>query len=208
MKKIILLCTIALLATVNVLGQSFKETFDSNSLKWTECTIDNKENIKSFIDKGVLTVHSEKTFNMFTGETMYSFSESMCYAPIDVQKPFKVITHFRYDDEDYICGIRFNMRDNGTYYAIVLSPSAKKIYCQRSVDNIVVGSIYQGISFPKLKKGENYELVLENNGGDLTVTFQNLPVFELRYLPCEYSGFGFFTKGDINMYVDDVEFIQ
>ena len=208
MKKLLFFSAAVLCICASASAESYKETFDSNSLNWTECTFDNRENIKSFIDRGVLTVHSEKNTNIWTGVTEYSFSESMCYAPIDVQKPFKIITHFRYDDGDYACGIRFNMRDNGTYYAIILKQWASKIVFQRVVDGEVVGGISQGYLFPKLKKGENYELIIENKGGELRVTMQDVPVFAIRYMPCEYTGFGYFTRGDINLYVDDVEFKQ
>ena len=40
MKKIIFLGVIALGFSVNANSQTFKETFDANSLEWTECAFE------------------------------------------------------------------------------------------------------------------------------------------------------------------------
>lgn len=207
-KSIIFAAALAIACTANVSAQQYVETFDSNSLEWTECTFDNKENIKAFIDKGVLTVHSEKNTNILTGRVSYSTSMSTCYAPIDVKKPFKITTHLRYENDDFGCGIMFNLKDNGTYYAISLLEEAKKIYFQRWVDNENVGGFVQGFQYPKLKKGQFYELILESNGDAITLTMQGVPVFKLRYMPLTYTGFGFITYGEQEMIVDDVIFEQ
>ena len=192
----------------NVSAQKYVENFDSNSLEWTECTFDNKENIKAFINKGVLTVHSEKNTNFFLGAVSYSTATSTCYAPIDVKKPFKVTTHIRYASDEDPCGMMFNLKDDGTYYAILLNESTKKIFFKRWEDNKWVGGFTQGFIYPKLQKGQFYELVLESNGDAITLTMQGIQVFKLRYMPLTYSGFGFISYGEQEIIVDDVVFEQ
>lgn len=207
-KNFIFLAALAIACSANVSAQQYVENFDSNSLEWTECTFDNKENIKTVIAKGVLTVHSEKNTNFFSGATTLSTAISTCYAPIDVKKPFKITTHLNYSDDNYPCGVMFNLKDEGTYYAIVLKEDAKKILFQRWENNQLVGGYTQGFPFPKLKKGQFYELVLESNGNTISFTMQGIPVFKLRYMPLTYSGFGYLTYGDQEMIVDDVIFEQ
>lgn len=207
-KSFILAAALAIACTANVSAQQYVENFDSNSLEWTECTFNNKENIKAFIDKGVLTVHSEKNTDFFTGRVSFSTSTSTCYAPLDVKKPFKITTHLRYSEEDFPCGIMFNLKDDGTFYAISLNESAKKVYFQRWVDNEKVGGFTQGFQYPKLKKGQFYELVLESNGDAITFTMEGVQIFKLRYMPLSYNGFGFITYGEQEMIVEDVIFEQ
>lgn len=207
-KNFIVLAALAIACSATVSAQKFVETFDSNSLEWTECTFDNNENVKAFIDKGFLTVHSEKNTNFFTGAQSWSTGLSTCYAPIDVKKPFKVTTHLRYNNDETMCGMMFNMKDEGNYYVISLVEDNKKIYFQRWEDNKLVGGITQGFPYPKLKKGQFYELILESNGGTITLTMEGIPVFKLRYMPLEYAGFGFITHGEQELIVDDVVFEQ
>jgi len=208
MKKNILLIAAIILAS-NIYAQySIKENFESNSMGWSECTFDNKENIKMFIDKGVLTIHSERNTNIWAGTVTYSFAESSCYVPLNMMKPFKIITHFRYTNDEALCGIMFNEKDNGTYYALAFDEDNKKVYFQRVVDNNIVGGHTQGFPFPKLRKGEWYELVIIYDGQTIEAILQDIPVFSLRYMPLEYAGFGFFTRGEQEMIVDDIEFIQ
>ena len=207
-KNFILAAALAIACSANVSAQQFVENFDSNSLEWTECTFDNKENIKAIIDKGVLTVHSEKNTNVFTGQVSLSGASSICYAPIDVKKPFKITAHFRFEDDDFPCGMMFNLKDDGTFYSISFVESAKKIYFQRWVDNENVGGFTQGYQYPKLKKGQYYEMILESNGDAITFTMQGVQIFRLRYMPLTYNGFGFKTFGEQEMVIDDVIFEQ
>ena len=57
MRKILLMATM-FVVTFSVNAQSYKETFDSNSLEWTECAYKNGVGT-AIIDKGVMTVSSK-----------------------------------------------------------------------------------------------------------------------------------------------------
>lgn len=54
MKKLIL-CAVLFSASVSANAQGYKETFDSNSLEWTECAYKNGIGT-AIIDKGVMTI--------------------------------------------------------------------------------------------------------------------------------------------------------
>ena len=91
MKKVILIFS-TLLAMVSIVNaQSIKETFDANSLEWTECAYESN-NGSAIIDKGVLTIKSKgvnKGLTALLGTQVGSntFFETHCYAPLDVMKP-------------------------------------------------------------------------------------------------------------------------
>lgn len=57
MKKLITVALI-IIPFINIEAQSFKETFDSNSLEWTECAYESN-NGTAIIDKGVMTIKSK-----------------------------------------------------------------------------------------------------------------------------------------------------
>ena len=91
----IFFASFAMISIVN--AQSIKETFDANSLEWTESTYESN-NGSAIIDKGVLTVKSKgvnKGLTALLGTQVGSntFFETHCYAPLDVMKPFKIRTH-------------------------------------------------------------------------------------------------------------------
>lgn len=208
MKKNILFL-VALCAASVCQAQTFIEDFSSNSLGWTECTFDNAGNIKMYVsESGELVVHSEKNTNFFTGERTYSTAFSMAYAPINVLKPFKIVSHFKFKADNAPCSFLFNMKDDGNHYAITFLKDDAKVYFQRFGDNKLIGGLSQGFPYPKLRKGEYYEMVLTSDGQTLSLTLQGQPVFSLRYMPLTYSGIGFMTHGEQEMLIDDISFTQ
>ena len=58
MKKIIGIITIALGISNGVYAQSIKETFDANSLEWTECAYESNSGT-AIIDGGKMTITSK-----------------------------------------------------------------------------------------------------------------------------------------------------
>ena len=79
-------------------AQSFVDTFDANSLGWTECAFESNKG-SAIIDKGVMTIKS-KGENKTAGALLSvmsgvatkvgenTFFETHCYAPLDVKKEF------------------------------------------------------------------------------------------------------------------------
>lgn len=216
MKRLITVALI-IISFINIKAQSFKETFDSNSLEWTECAYESN-NGTAIIDKGVMTIKSKgekKAAGAFltamTGVATQvgndTFFETHCYAPLDVNQPFKIISRVTIDKlgNDQAVGFIFNYRDGGNFYCF--SFNDEMVSFIRYVDNMVVGNISQSVRWDKKKKTEQ-EWTLTSENGVLSFNVDGVPILKVRYMPLEYTGVGFYTFGKQKLVVDDVEFIQ
>lgn len=202
---------------LSVQAQTFKETFDANSLEWTECAYESNSGT-AVIDGGKMTITS-KGENKGLGAVLTvlsgvqtkvgknTFFETHCYAPLDVQKPFKIRTHVNIEKlaSDRMAGLVFNYKDGGNFYCFAFND--EMVCFNRYVDNVIVGQIQQGVKWADKKKvDQEWELI--SDGQVLTFIVDGMQILKVRYMPLEYSGFGFYTFGKQELAVDDVEFIQ
>lgn len=216
MKKYLLLLGV-LLQSANMSAQSYKETFDANSLGWTECAYESNKGT-AIIDKGVMTITS-KGENKFAGALLSAMSgvatkvgentffETHCYAPLNVQKPFTIRAHVKIQklSDDRNAGLVFNYKDGGNFY--VFSFNREMVTFMRYVDAKVVGGIDQGVKWADRSKiDQEWELV--SDGQELTFKVDGMQLLKVRYMPLSYSGVGFYTFGKQELIVDDIEFIQ
>lgn len=198
-------------------SQSFKETFDANSLEWTECAYESYSGT-ALIDNGVMTIKSKgenKTLGAIgtalTGVAMKvgenTFFETHCYAPLDVAKPFKITSRVTIDKlgKDRIVGLVFNYKDDGNFYCFTFDENMVRF--MRYVGGVVVGSVQQGVKWEDKSKVD-HEWELTSIDGVLSFVVNGMPVLNVRYMPLEYSGFGYYTFGKQKLVVDEVEFIQ
>lgn len=211
MKKIIILFCAMIVSLAGANAQSVKETFDSNSLNWNECAAESDAGT-SVIDKGVLTITSKginKFWSAMLGQKMgeNTYFTCFCYAPLNILHSFKVRTNVTIDklDDGKLAGLIFNYKDDGTFYAFVFDETTVRFL--RYVDNKLVGSISQSIKWGKTRKVKQ-EWDLESDNSTLTFTVNGLQIMKVRYMPLEYTGFGYYTFGKQKLIVDDVEFIQ
>lgn len=202
---------VALLFAATANAQGIKETFDSNSLNWNECASESEAG-KSVIDKGVLTLTSNgvnKFWSAMVGRQVgeNTYFTCFCYAPLNMQHSFKIKTNVTIDKlgDDKLAGLIFNYKDDGTFYAFVMSENLVRF--MRYVDNKLVGSISQSIRWTKRSNAEQ-EWVLESDNSTLTFSVNGMEIMKTRYMPLQYSGFGYYTFGKQKLVVDDVEFIQ
>ncbi|WP_336534763.1 hypothetical protein [Bacteroides acidifaciens] len=81
-----------------------------------------------------------------------TFFETHCYAPLDVQKPFKIRTHVNIQKltNDRTTGLVFNYRDGGNFYCFNFNNEMVRF--ERRVDGIVVGAIQQGVKWKDKKR--------------------------------------------------------
>lgn len=217
MKKKNIILALFMLGTLSTQAQTFKETFDANSLEWTECAYESNSGT-AIIDGGKMTITSKgenkglgaaltllSGVNTKVGEN--TFFETHCYAPLDVQKPFKIRTHVNIEKlaNDRMTGLVFNYKDGGNFYCFAFN---NEMVCfNRYIDNVVVGQIQQGVKWANKKKvDQEWELI--SDGQVLTFIVDGMQILKVRYMPLEYSGFGFYTFGKQELAVDDVEFIQ
>ncbi len=211
MKKIIVLFCTIIMSLADANAQSIKETFDSNSLNWNECAAESDAGT-SVINKGVLTITSKgvnKFWSAMMGQQVgeNTYFTCFCYAPLNIQHSFKIRTNVTIDklDDGKLAGLIFNYKDDGTFYAFVFDENTVRFL--RYVDNKLVGSISQSIKWGKTRKVKQ-EWDLESNNSTLTFTVNGLQIMKVRYMPLEYTGFGYYTYGKQKLIVDDVEFIQ
>lgn len=212
MKKLIL-SAILFASSVCVNAQSYKETFDSNSLEWTECAYKNSIGT-AIIDKGVMTIASKgerKGLAYLTGNAAdikaATFYETHCYAPIDIMKPFEIhsFVNVKKFTDDNLAGIAFNYKDSGNFYCFAFNESFVKFV--RYEDNNIVGEITQGMKWRK-KRNADMKWSLISDGNTLTFKIDDVPILNIRYMPLSYAGFGYYTFGNQELVVDEVEFIQ
>ena len=198
-------------------AQSFVDTFDANSLGWTECAFESNKG-SAVIDNGVLTIKS-KGENKAAGAILTAMSgvatkvgentffETHCYAPIDVKKPFEVIANVKVDKlaNDRVCGFVFNYKDGGNFYCFTFND--EMVNFTRYVDNRVVGNISQGIKWESKKKLEQvWKLVCD--GDVLSFYVDDMEILKVRYMPLDFSGIGFYTFGKQTLVVDEMTFTQ
>ena len=211
MKKSILILATALICLASVNAQSFKETFDSNSLSWNECASESNAGT-SVIDKGVLTITSKgvnKFWSAMVGGQVgkYTYFTCFCYAPLNIVQSFKINTNVTIGklDDDKLVGLIFNYKDNGNFYAFVFNEN--EVMFLRYKENRLIGDIHQSVKWSKKRKAkQNWRL--ESDGSVLSFFVDDYPIMKVRYMPLEYAGFGYYTFGDQKLIVDDVEFIQ
>ena len=201
MRKILLMATM-FVVTFSVNAQSYKETFDSNSLEWTECAYKNGVGT-AIIDKGVMTVSSKgekkglsalvtATSGVATRVGQNTFFETHCYAPIDVMKPFEIQAKVNIKQlaDDRLAGLVFNYKDGGNFYCFSFNDEFVKFI--RYENNEVVGDIMQGIQW-KGKRKTDMLWTLVNDGQTLSFKIDGATILNIRYMPLSYSGFGFYT---------------
>ena len=211
MKRTIFILAISLISYLQTNAQSIKETFDSNSLEWTECSFESSAG-RAIIDKGVMTVTSKgekKGASLLLGAQVgvNTFFETHCYAPIDVKKPFKIKSKVKIQrlDAVRIVGVVFNYRDGGNYYC--MSFNDEMVSFLRYENNELVGYIDQDVKWNDMKKTEQ-EWELVSDGQIISFIVDGVQIMKVRYMPLDYSGFGYYTFGKQKLIIDEVEFIQ
>jgi len=217
MKKTFLFLCVAAFLSVAANAQSFTETFDANSLGWTESAGESNSGT-AVIDKGVMTVKSKGDSKLmrlaanFNGASKLQENtafETHCYAPLDVKKPFEIVANVKMDNLDLErqSGMIFNYRDFGNYYAFVFNKES--VTFLRFVDNRCVGSITQDVKWGKAKKGKQDQVwKLISDGGELQFFVDDMEIMKVRYMPLDFTGVGFYTIGKQTLVIDDVTFTQ
>ena len=216
MKKLFL--SIAALLCVSLTANAqLKETFDANSLEWTECAYKNALGT-AMITEGKMIVKSKgemkalgAALTVMSGvETKVrdaTFFETHCYAPIDIMKPFQItsLVNVKKLAEDRQVGLVFNYKDGGTFYCFAFIDDF--IQFIRYVDGEIVGSIMQGVKWAK-KRGADMEWTLISDGSTLEFKVDGMSMMKIKHMPLDYTGFGYYAFGAQELEVYEVEFIQ
>ena len=191
-------------------AQSIIETFDSNSLNWNECASESNAGT-SIINEGKLTITSKGSSKFWAAmmgvQPSATYFTCFCYAPINVKRSFTITTDVTIGklDDNKLVGLVFNYKDDGTFYAFVFDDVEVRFL--RYVDNRLVGAITQSVKWKKTRAAQQM-WKLESDGSTLSFFVDDLQIMNVRYMPLEYSGFGFYTYGNQKLLVKEVEFVQ
>lgn len=122
-------------------------------------------------------------------------------------KPFEIRTKVNVKQlaDDRLVGLVFNYRDGGNFYAFSFNDNFIKF--TRYEQGEVVGEILQGITWQGKRKTD-MDWTLVSDGQKLTFKVDGVTLMTIRYMPLSYSGFGYYTFGNQELAIDEVEFIQ
>ena len=208
-KKILFFAAFVFTISVTTSAQTYTETFDSNSLEWTECGYKNDDG-NAVIENGIMKINSYRKAEVTSNGNGFNVSyyntsfETHCYAPIDIKRPFTISSDVTVKNKEQV-GLIFNYRDFGNYYAFAMTDEYVIFY--RYADGKLVGKISQGIKWKKKTK-QSQTWVLKSNGEILEFMVNDEPIMKIRYMPLEYTGFGYYTIGKCTLQVDQVVFKQ
>ena len=190
---LLLMAAVTMMANANVIV----DDFSANIYGWNEgeingdigtiAIINGQLNIKSKHEEVALKTH--------------------CYAPINVEKDFRVTAHVGIDKlkDDKQVGLIFNYRDDGNFYCFSFNEYA--VSFRRFENNVEVGSYHQGIKWKKKKKLEQ-EWTLIKEADELAFLVDGQEILRIRYMPLSYCGIGFYTISKQQLIVDRIEYDQ
>ena len=190
---LLLMSTLAMMANANVIV----DDFSANIYGWNEGEIDGDIGSIAIIN-GQLDIKSKHEEVAL---------KTHCYAPINVEKDFKVTAHVLIDklkDEKQV-GFIFNYRDDGNFYCFSFNEYA--VSFRRFENNQEVGSYHQGIKWRKNKKLEQ-EWTLVKEADELAFMVDGQEIIRIRYMPLSYCGIGFYTISKQKLTVKRIEYNQ
>lgn len=203
MKRIIII--LFAIAALKANAQNYTETFDSNTLGWTEASDSSGEAI---IKEGVMRLIGKKSGgSTFFGYRQPSFIETHCYTPLDVTKNFEI----RCDaiakkiSNDGCFGVILNYMDNGNFIVFVIANNYAHL--MRFYNSEMIGRISNRLKLSDKKHAE-LNISIKSTYQKLEFFVNNMLAIEARYLPLQYNGFGFYLLGEQVVDFDNVEFIQ
>lgn len=217
MKKLILVLSLMVISAFCSLAEVITDDFSANAFGWTECAFESNSG-SAIIDEGCLTIKS-KGENKGMGAFLTVMSgvktqvgentsfETHCYAPINVQYDFKIISNVKIDklDKDRLVGFLFNYKDDGNFYCFAFNN--EMVSFQRWINGDMVGSIKQSMKWQDRSKVEQ-RWILQKEGDELVFFVDDIEVIRVRYMPIDYAGVGFWTFGKQKLIVYEMQYQQ
>ncbi len=197
MKKYGILCLLLVALAIGARANVIVDDFSANVYAWNEGEIDGDIGAIAIIN-GQLDIKSKHDEMAL---------KTHCYAPINVEKDFRVTAHVYIDrlKNDKQVGLLFNYRDDGNFYCFSFNEYA--VSFRRYENNVEVGSYHQGIKWKKKKKLEQ-EWTLVKEADELAFLVDGQEIIRIRYMPLSYCGVGFYTISKQRLIVDRVEYEQ
>lgn len=200
MKRILFIAIFAF-AVLSVNAQSFKDTFDSNTLGWTEVSGADGDAI---IKDGVMHLQGKHNEGYFSNASVIMTNT---YTSFDPQKNFEIKCKaiVKKINEKNPVGIIINYLDNYNY--MLFAVDEKNAYFFEYSDNRLVS--YR-VNAMRLRGKRNEELAFEIKSTYNKIEFivNNITAIELRYRELISNGIGFAIYGAQTADFDDLEIIQ
>lgn len=204
MKK--LLVALFVLGTLTANAQTFKDTFDSNSMGWTE--ISGKDG-EAVIKEGVMHLEGKKSggLSLLGGVKDASLIMTHCFTSLDVQKNFEIKckANVKKINDNNMVGIVVDYMDDGNYMLFAIDD--KQAYFTQWRDNKLVGYTSNLLKITK-KKNAQLDFSIKSTYKKLEFFVNGMLVLELRYRDLISNGVGFYTYGAQVADFDDLELIQ
>lgn len=198
MKKMYrVLCLLLVVLAIQGRANVIVDDFSANIYAWNEGEIDGDIGAIAIIN-GQLDIKSKHDEMAL---------KTHCYAPINVEKDFRVTAHVYIDrlKNDKQVGLLFNYRDDGNFYCFSFNEYA--VSFRRYENNVEVGSYHQGIKWKK-KKNLEQEWTLIKEADELAFLVDGQEIIRIRYMPLAYCGVGFYTISKQRLIVDRIEYEQ
>ena len=198
MKKMYrVLCLLLVVLAIQGRASVIVDDFSANIYAWNEGEIDGDIGAIAIIN-GQLDIKSKHDEMAL---------KTHCYAPINVEKDFRVTAHVYIDrlKNDKQVGLLFNYRDDGNFYCFSFNEYA--VSFRRYENNVEVGSYHQGIKWKK-KKNLEQEWTLIKEADELAFLVDGQEIIRIRYMPLAYCGVGFYTISKQRLIVDRIEYEQ
>lgn len=192
MKKVLLTIALSAIALASN-AQTFSETFDSNTMGWTEEASSRGE---ALVKDGVLHLVSKGTAMM-----------SSCYTNLDVKKNFEIKckVNVKKIDAGNPIGIIFNYLDDYNY--CLFGIDEETAYFKEFRDNQLVGYRRNALKLQGKRKVE-LDFAIKSTYNRVQFEVNNMTAIELRFKPLISNGIGFYIIGNQTADFDNLEIIQ
>ena len=204
MKRVILFTVLASIVTI-VKAQQITDSFDTNSLGWTE--ISGKDG-EALIVEGKMKMEGKKELVSFWHPNREpSWIETHCYAPIDVNKNFniKCDTYLRKIDDNGFFGIMLDYIDEGNFICFMVQD--EQAYLLRYRDYVLVGRMRRNVKF-KDKKKADVKLEIKSTFNKMEFIIDGMTALDVRFIKLTSNGVGFVVYGKQKAEFDNFEIIQ
>lgn len=199
--KHVLFIVIFAFATLSVNAQSFKDTFDSNTLGWTERSGSDGDAI---IKDGVMHLEGKTNGGYFSNASVIMTN---AYTSFDPQKNFaiKCKAMVKKINEKNPIGVIINYLDNYNY--MLFAVDEKNAYFFEYRDNNLVAYRVNAMNL-KGKRNEELKIEIKSTYNKVEFVVNNITAIELRYREIISNGVGFAVFGAQTADFDDLEIIQ
>lgn len=204
MKKTFIIITLAAAAAYTANAQTFKDTFDSNSMGWTEMSSSDGEVV---IKDGVMHLQGKKNGSNFYVNVPGTEIKTSCYTGFDPQENFEIKckANIKKINSKNPIGIMLNYQDDYNYMMFAIDEGTA--YFSEWEEGRLVG-YRENLLKLQGKRNAEVQFSIKSTYNKIQFLVNNMVAIELRYKPIISNGIGFYLYGAQTADFDDLEIIQ